>query len=89
MCHSSPLFIDFFWLNELFIVEIEVSRFFTIFGLLSIFPFIYVNTCFIYLDACILGKEMATHSRVLAWRIPGTEEPGGLPSMGLHKVRHD
>ena len=32
---------------------------------------------------------MATHSRVLAWRIPGTGEPGGLPSMGLHRVRHD
>ena len=32
---------------------------------------------------------MATHSSVLAWRIPGTVEPGGLPSMGLHRVRHD
>ena len=36
-----------------------------------------------------LEKEMATHSSVLAWRIPGTGEPGGLPSMGSHKVRHD
>ena len=36
-----------------------------------------------------LEKEMATHSSVLAWRIPGMGEPGGLPSMGLHKVRHD
>ena len=36
-----------------------------------------------------LEKEMATHSSTLAWRIPGTEEPGGLPSMGLHKVGHD
>ena len=36
-----------------------------------------------------LGKEMATHSSVLAWRIPGTGEPGGLPSMGSHRVRHD
>ena len=32
---------------------------------------------------------MATHSSVLAWRIPGTAEPGGLPSMGLHRVGHD
>ena len=32
---------------------------------------------------------MATHSSVLAWRIPGTGEPGGLPSMGLHTVGHD
>ena len=36
-----------------------------------------------------LEKEMATHSSVLAWRIPGTREPGGLPSMGLHRVGHD
>ena len=36
-----------------------------------------------------LEKEMATHSGVLAWRIPGTGEPGGLPSMGSHRVRHD
>ena len=34
-------------------------------------------------------KEMANHSSVLAWRIPGTGEPGGLPSMGSHRVRHD
>ena len=33
-----------------------------------------------------LEKAMATHSSVLAWRIPGTGEPGGLPSMGLHRV---
>ena len=36
-----------------------------------------------------LEKEMATHSSVLAWRIPGTAEPGGLPSMGSHRARHD
>ena len=36
-----------------------------------------------------LEKEMATHSSVLVWRIPGTAEPGGLPSMGSHRVRHD
>ena len=36
-----------------------------------------------------LEKEMATQSSVLAWRIPGTEEPVGLPSMGLHRVGHD
>ena len=36
-----------------------------------------------------LEKEIATHSGVLAWRIPGTGEPGGLPSMGSHRVRHD
>ena len=36
-----------------------------------------------------LEKEMATHSSVLAWRIPGTGEPGGLQSMGSHRVGHD
>ena len=36
-----------------------------------------------------LEKEMATHSSILAWRIPGTGEPGGLSSMGWHGVRHD
>ena len=34
----------------------------------------------------VMEKEMATHSTVLAWRIPGTDEPSGLPSMGLHRV---
>ena len=36
-----------------------------------------------------LEKEMATHSSILAWRIPGTGEPHGLPSMGSHRVGHD
>ena len=36
-----------------------------------------------------LEEETATHSSVLAWRIPGTGEPGGLPSMGSHRVGHD
>ena len=37
----------------------------------------------------LLEKEMATHSNILAWRIPGTEEPGRLQSMGSQRVRHD
>ena len=36
-----------------------------------------------------LDERMATHSSVLAWRITGTGEPGGLPSMGLHRVGHN
>ena len=36
-----------------------------------------------------LEKEMATQSSILAWRIPGTGEPGGLPSLGSHRVGHD
>ena len=41
--------------------------------------------------ACMhaLEEEMATHSSVLAWKIPGMEEPGGLPSVGLRRVGHD
>ena len=35
------------------------------------------------------GEEMATHSSILAWRVPWTEEPGGQQFMGLHRVRHD
>ena len=37
----------------------------------------------------LLEKGMATHSSILAWGIPGKGEPGGLPSMGLHRVGHD
>ena len=37
----------------------------------------------------MVEKEMATRSTILAWRIPGTEEPGGLPSVGSHRVGHD
>ena len=44
-------------------------------------------TCTFHFHA--LEKETATHSSVLAWRIPGTREPGGLLSLGLHRVRHD
>ena len=44
-----------------------------------------ISTC----DFPALEKEMATHSSILAWRIPGTEEPGGMSSMGSHRVRHD
>ena len=36
-----------------------------------------------------MDKAMATHSNILAWNIPGTAEPGGLPSVGLQGVRHD
>ena len=48
---------------------------------LSDFPFTF------HFDA--LEKAMATHSSVLAWRIPGRAEPGGLPSMGSHRAGHD
>ena len=41
------------------------------------------------LQRFLMEKEMATHSSILAWRIPGTEDPDGLPSMGSHRVGHD
>ena len=44
---------------------------------------------FMYIYIYFMGKPMATHSSVLAWRIPGMAEPGGLLSMGWHRVRHD
>ena len=44
---------------------------------------------FLWLSSIPLEKEMATHSSVLAWKIPGTGKPGGLPSMGSHRVGHD
>ena len=44
-------------------------------------------TCTFHFHA--LEKEMTTHSSVLAWRVLGTEEPGGLPSVGSHRVGHD
>ena len=50
----------------------------------------HVQNChYVKFLAVPLEKEMATHSSVLAWRIPGMEEPGGLPSMGSHRVGHD
>ena len=52
--------------------------------------FIHLATSNVNLHLALhMQKEMATHSSVLAWRIPGTVEPGGLPSMGLHRVGHD
>ena len=58
----------------------------------SISPFMSGSICFMYLGPAILAaseKAMATHSNVFAWRIPGMVEPGGLPSMALHRVGHD
>ena len=48
-----------------------------------------MSLLFDMLSRLVMEKEMATHSSVLAWRIPGTGEPGGLPSMGSHRVGHD
>ena len=47
------------------------------------------KTFYFVLGYSRLEKEMATHSSVFAWRIPGTGGPGGLSSLGSHRVRHD
>ena len=49
----------------------------------------HLGKLYFVLKATDMEKEMATHSSVLAWRIPGTREPGGLPSLGSHRVGHD
>ena len=50
-----------------------------------VLPYMWITS----VSRVALEKEMATHSSVLAWRIPVTGEPGGLPSMGSHRVEHD
>ena len=49
----------------------------------------FINTFIEVIVFYLAMEEMATHSSVLAWRIPGMAEPGGLPSMGSHRVGHD
>ena len=49
---------------------------------------VYICTLYTHTDSCI-EKEMATHSSTFAWRIPWTEEPGGLQSMGSQRVGYD
>ena len=51
--------------------------------------FVSQGGVFIAVPALVAEKAMATHSSILAWKIPGSTEPGGLPSMGLHRVKHD
>ena len=60
-----------------------VNKYLTTYIALDIFLFILGTMHF------NAEKEMATYSSVLAWRFPGTEEPGGLQSVGLHRVGHD
>ena len=49
----------------------------------------YLSSVYMSYLGQYMEKEMATHSSILAWRIPGTEEPGGLPSTGSHRVGQD
>ena len=65
---------------------------------MNLIKYIYLPTTYMYISVylsiyykcvSILEKGMATHSSILAWRIPWTEEPGGLQSTGLQRVEHD
>ena len=76
----------FFCFDDLSIGVSGMLKSLTLIVLLSISPCISVSVCLMYQGA---PKEMATHSSVLAWRIPGTGEPSRLPSMGSHRVGHD
>ena len=57
----------------------------------SLFFELHISFYYFFLigESLLSEKEMATHSRILAWRIPWAEEPGGLLSMGSHRVGHD
>ena len=62
-------------------------------NMVCVYTYVYTRT-YTYRELLVaqlikLEKEMATHSSVLAWRIPGTGKPGELPSMGSHRTGHD
>ena len=87
--HISPL-LDFLPIKVTTEHRGELSVLYTRFSLVTYFipSSVYIDFTFTsHFHA--LEKEMATHSTVLAWRIPGTGEPGRLPSMGSHRVEHD
>ena len=78
------ILVTFVGLTSMILVFLILTLFFWIF-------FNFGNLCLFFPLSLgkILEKEMATHSSVLAWRIPGMGEPGGLPSMGSHRAGHD
>ena len=74
------------WINLSINIHLQVFVLMYVFSSLTISISYYFTFTFHF---HALEKEMATHSSVLAWRIPGTGEPGGLPSLGSHRVGHD
>ena len=72
---ATPLFFSFFF---------KFYFIFKLYKIVLVLPNIKMNLSLSY-----IGEGNATHSSVLSWRIPGTGELGGLPSMGLHRVGHD
>ena len=77
--------VDFLVLFLIILEEMLVFRgsIFNFSSLRMMFPWVFISGLY-----CV-EKEMATHSSILAWRIPWTEEPGGLQSMGSERVGHD
>ena len=92
MCLSMEIMPNSVCLNPDLLCQLQYLR-------LTTFPtffFFFFLICWVFVGACsslacmhALEKEMATHSSILAQRIPGMEEPGGLLSMGSHRVRQD
>ena len=74
--------------NIIIVLEISDFRGYTIFNMFLFIQRILSLVNYIPLYV-VSEKAMATHSSTLAWKIPWTEEPGGLPSLGLHRVGHD
>ena len=77
-----------FLIHILLICEVEMKNLFSGLYLLIFWSLCPIDTYFAS-NTSLLEKEMATHSSVLSWRIPGTEVPGGLPSMGSNRVGRD
>ena len=81
------------YLNKM-VIKISIKTLKYICGLVFVYVYVCVCVCvcvciYIYIYIYISEKAMAPHSSVLAWRIPGTGEPGVLPSLGSHRVGHD
>ena len=73
----------------IFIFLIDKEFCLVIFGFSEVWNITCPSEVFNHLQGKFTEKAMAPHSSTLAWKIPGTEEPGGLPSMGSHRVGHD
>ena len=86
-CLESPMYRGAWWVHSVAKSQIQVITEHKIKVLYAIQK--DITSYLLYIAVCISEKAMATHSSTLAGRIPGSAEPGGLPSMGAHRVGHD